>query len=103
MGGKTFSFPGGLSPHLAVHGVGMEKDDLHFDMNTKVGDKTIDDWMNEMGAKMSAIEVEVSTILEAIALNHQKGPDGKCIQDCWSCRVIETMEGIRVSNRISGG
>jgi len=59
------------------------------------GGKILSEWMVEVEAKVDAI-------LEAIGLNHQRGPDGKCVEGCWSCRVIETMDGIRVSRRIQG-
>ncbi len=43
---------------------------------------------------------KVDLILEAITLAHQKGPDGKCREDCWSCKVLGMMEEIKVARNL---
>lgn len=43
---------------------------------------------------------KVDIMLEAISLNHSKGPDGKCLPGCWSCKVEESLQAISVAKKM---
>jgi len=39
-------------------------------------------------------------MLEAISLNHVRGPDGKCLPGCWSCKVEDSLQAILVAKEL---
>jgi len=48
------------------------------------------------------LKAKVDLLMAAIELAHQKGDDGFCIVGCWSCRIEEIMQGIKVARKIGG-
>ena len=46
--------------------------------------------------------MKVDILMDAIMSAHTKGPDGKCRDDCWSCKILETIEGIKVARKLRG-
>lgn len=51
-------------------------------------------------ADVQKIIRKVDIMLEAISLNHAKGPDGKCLPGCWSCKVEESLQAISVAKKM---
>lgn len=58
--------------------------------------------VDKLAERVEDLERLVGLILEAIDLNHRRGKDGKCVKACWSCRVRETMDGIKTAKRLMG-
>jgi hypothetical protein len=48
------------------------------------------------------LAMKMDILMDAISLAHMKGPDGKCKEDCWSCKVMENIEGIKVARKLRG-
>jgi hypothetical protein len=53
-----------------------------------------------IGVILRDLLVKMDILIEAITTTHQVGPDGKCREDCWSCKLQETMRGIRVARKL---
>ncbi len=53
-----------------------------------------------VGAILRDLLVKMDILIEAIMTTHQVGLDGKCREDCWSCKLQETMRGIRVARKL---
>ncbi len=59
--------------------------------------------LEEMGSLRDILKdltMKVDILMEAIDSAHMRGPDGVCREDCWSCRVSETIQGIRVARKL---
>lgn len=69
------------------------RDDLHVEDVHLEGLGDLKDILQDLTTK-------VDILMEAITMAHQVGPDGKCRDDCWSCKVQETMRGIRVARKL---
>jgi len=54
----------------------------------------------EMTQRVKVLEAKMDLLTEAIGLNHQKGADGACREDCWSCRVNDTIKCIETARRL---
>jgi hypothetical protein len=51
-------------------------------------------------ADIQKMIIKLNNLLEAVALNHMKGPDGKCVDGCWSCKVEDSMRSLAVAKKI---
>jgi hypothetical protein len=69
------------------------RDDLH------VGDVHLEG-LGDLKDILQDLTTKVDILMEAITMAHQLGPDGKCRDDCWSCKVQETMRGIKVARKL---
>jgi len=49
------------------------------------------------------LAIKMNILMDAVLMSHQFGPDGKCREDCWSCRVQETIRGIQVARKLGAG
>ena len=49
------------------------------------------------------LSTKMDILMDAVLMSHQLGPDGKCREDCWSCRVRETIRGIQVARKLGAG
>jgi hypothetical protein len=53
----------------------------------------------EMTQRVKVMEAKLDLLIEAIGLNHQK-ENGVCREDCWSCRVNDTIKCIETARRL---
>lgn len=99
---QSGGFSMGTSPHMNVpaasHGFlnpnqSLQYNDLH------VEDIHLKDF-GQLKEILQDLQTKVEILMEAITLAHQVGPDGKCLEDCWSCKVQETMRGIKVARKL---
>ena len=58
--------------------------------------------VRQQGDEIENLTTHLSTLEEAIALNHVKGPDGVCVEDCWSCKIKDTIKGTQVAEKLMG-
>lgn len=52
-----------------------------------------------MTQRVKVMEAKLDLLIEAIGLNHQK-ENGVCREDCWSCRVNDTIKCIETARRL---
>lgn len=46
---------------------------------------------------------KVDIILQAISISHIKEPGtDKCVQNCWACKMEESLKAMDVANRMKG-
>lgn len=48
------------------------------------------------------LKAKVDLLVMAIEMAHQKDAEGNCVEACWSCRIAENIESIRVARKIGG-
>jgi hypothetical protein len=53
-------------------------------------------------ADIQKMIIKLNNLLEAVALNHMRGPDGKCLPECWSCKVEDSMRSLAVAKKMEG-
>ena len=58
--------------------------------------------LSRLEDRVAKLEATISTFSNALDLLHHTDSGGKCLPDCISCRVRDTMQAIRVSENLMG-
>jgi hypothetical protein len=96
-GGQGLIPPSNVSSSLHL----KDSNRVNVDGYLRAADLQIEDF-GSVKEILKDLAMKMDILMDAISLAHMKGPDGKCKEDCWSCKVMENIEGIKVARKLRG-
>jgi|GEM_PF-5698658 len=98
---KSPGVSSGFNPKSGMHNHALNH--ASMDVERRLNPDAIHiDGIGNLSEAFKDLKAKVDLLMEAISLAHQRNGDGKCVEGCWSCRVEDTMRGIKVHRKIGG-